>query len=61
MPNPHPRRIPEFVKPSPVDPDSKVRLAKDFDRGTKKGGVALLQEGVELLAEYQARLAAQDA
>jgi hypothetical protein len=43
-----------------------VRLAKDFDPGFKAGirkkkdGVALLQQGVEMLAEYQARLAAQD-
>jgi polyphosphate kinase 2 (PPK2 family) len=41
-------------------------LAKDFDPGFKAGirkkkdGVALLQQGVEMLAEYQARLAAQD-
>jgi PPK2 family polyphosphate:nucleotide phosphotransferase len=43
-----------------------VRLAKDFDPGykadfiKKKDGVALLEQGVELLAEYQERLAAQD-
>jgi PPK2 family polyphosphate:nucleotide phosphotransferase len=66
MPDLHPRRIPEFVKPFRVEPGSKVRLAKDFDPGFKAGirkkedGVALLQQGVELLAEYQARLAAQD-
>jgi PPK2 family polyphosphate:nucleotide phosphotransferase len=66
MPDLHPRRIPEFVKPFRVEPGSKVRLAKDFDPRfeagirKKKDGVALLQQGVELLAEYQARLAAQD-
>jgi polyphosphate kinase 2 (PPK2 family) len=43
-----------------------VRLARDFDPGfkagikTKKDGVDLLKGGVELLAEYQARLAARD-
>jgi len=66
MPDLHPSRIPEFVKPFRVEPASRVRLARDFDPGfeagirKKKDGVALLQQGVELLAEYQARLAAQD-
>ena len=66
MPDLHPKRIPEFVKPFRVEPGSKVRLAKDFDPAfkawlrKKKDGVALLKQGVELLAEYQARLAAQD-
>ena len=66
MPDLHPRRIPEFVEPFRVEPGSKVRLAKDFDPRFKAGirkkkdGVALLQQGIELLAEYQARLAAQD-
>jgi PPK2 family polyphosphate:nucleotide phosphotransferase len=51
MPDLHPRRIPEFVKPFRVEPASKVRLAKDFDPGSKaairkkKDGVALLQQG----------------
>jgi len=48
-----------------VKPGSKVILAKDFDPSYKGGvkkkeGVALLAEGVRLLSEYQARLAAQD-
>jgi PPK2 family polyphosphate:nucleotide phosphotransferase len=66
MPDLHPKRIPEFVKPFRVEPGSKVRLAKDFDPEFKAGirkkqdGVALLRQGVQLLAEYQARLAAQD-
>jgi PPK2 family polyphosphate:nucleotide phosphotransferase len=66
MPDLHPKRISEFVEPFRVEPGSKVRLAKDFDPGFKAGirkkkdGVALLRQGVELLAEYQARLAAQD-
>ena len=47
-------------------PGSKVNLAKDFDPGYKAGflkkkdGVELLQTGIALLADYQARLAAQD-
>ena len=60
------KRIAEFVKAFRVEPGSKVTLAKDFDPGykadfmTKKDGVELLERGVGLLAEYQARLAAQD-
>ncbi|WP_042422520.1 polyphosphate kinase 2 family protein [Streptacidiphilus anmyonensis] len=59
------RRIAEFIEPLRVKPGSRVRLAKDFDPGFKGGmkkreGVELLRTGVELLAEYQARLAAQD-
>jgi PPK2 family polyphosphate:nucleotide phosphotransferase len=60
------RRAAEFIAPFRVKPGSRVRLAEDFDPSFKAGvkkkkdGVALLQEGVRLLAEYQARLAAQD-
>ena len=60
------RRIARFIEPFRVDPGSKVNLAKDFDPAFEAGikkkedGVALLKDGVELLAEYQARLAAQD-
>ena len=60
------RRIARFIESFRVDPGSKVNLAKDFDPGFEAGikkkedGVALLKDGVELLAEYQARLAAQD-
>ncbi|MFD7625893.1 polyphosphate kinase 2 family protein [Streptomyces sp. NPDC059851] len=59
------RRIAQFIEPLRVAPGSTVDLAGDFDPRYKaamsKGeGVALLAEGVELLAEYQARLAAQD-
>jgi PPK2 family polyphosphate:nucleotide phosphotransferase len=59
-------RIAEFIEPFRVPPGSSVRLAKDYDPAFKKGvrkkkeGVALLEQGVEMLAEYQARLAAQD-
>ena len=55
-----------FIKPFRVEPGRKVKLPKDFDPGwcpddlTKKDAASLLQRGVELLAEYQARLAAQD-
>jgi PPK2 family polyphosphate:nucleotide phosphotransferase len=60
------KRAAEFIKPFRVKPGSKVRLAEDFDPAFKAGvkkkreGVALLEEGVRLLSEYQARLAAQD-
>ncbi len=60
------KRLEEFISPFGVKPGSKVTLAKDFDPGfsagitKKKEGVALLEEGVRLLSEYQARLAAQD-
>src|SRR5689334_8171357 len=60
------KRIAEFINPFRVKPGSKVTLAKDFDpafktRVNKKtDGVRLLDEGKDLLYEYQARLAAQD-
>jgi PPK2 family polyphosphate:nucleotide phosphotransferase len=56
----------EFIEPLRVKPGSKVRLARDFDPGYKAGflkkkdAAALLQAGIEVLAEYQTRLAAQD-
>ena len=59
-------RLAEFIKPLRVKPGSKVNLAKDFDPRYKAGfmkkkdGVELLQTGIGLLADYQARLAAQD-
>jgi PPK2 family polyphosphate:nucleotide phosphotransferase len=60
------RRIQRFIEPFRVKPGSHVRLPRDFDPG---GGVgraktseakAFLRAGIELLADYQARLAAQD-
>src|SRR5215471_7920799 len=60
------RRLREFIEPLQVKPGSKVRLAKDFDPAynagmvKKKDGADLLGRGIEMLAEYQARLAAQD-
>ena len=59
-------RIADFIKPLRVKPGSRVNLVKDFDPAwkadflTKKDGVELLRTGIELLADYQARLAAQD-
>jgi polyphosphate kinase 2 (PPK2 family) len=55
----------EFVRPLRVTPRAKVDLPEDFDPGAryglakKKDGPELLGKGVALLAEYQARLAAQ--
>ena len=60
------KRIAERILPLRVKPGAKVTLAKDFDPGykaefvKKKDSLELLQQGVELLTEYQARLAAQD-
>jgi PPK2 family polyphosphate:nucleotide phosphotransferase len=60
------KRVEDFIEPFRVKPGSKVKLSKDFDprfKATvenKKAGVELLEEGVRLLTEYQARLAAQD-
>jgi hypothetical protein len=61
-------RIARFIEPFRVNPGSSVRLAQDFDpafeagvkKKKKKDGVELLKDGIELLSEYQARLAAQD-
>jgi PPK2 family polyphosphate:nucleotide phosphotransferase len=60
------KRLEDFIAPFRVKPGSKIVLAKDFDPKFKAGinrkqdGVALLAEGVDMLSEYQARLAAQD-
>jgi PPK2 family polyphosphate:nucleotide phosphotransferase len=60
------KRIARFIEPFRVSPGSRVELARDFDPGFKAGiaekkdGVGLLNGGIELLSEYQARLAAQD-
>jgi PPK2 family polyphosphate:nucleotide phosphotransferase len=59
-------RLKKFIAPFRVKPGSTVALPKHFDPAFKAGvkkkkeGVALLEEGVRLLTEYQARLAAQD-
>jgi PPK2 family polyphosphate:nucleotide phosphotransferase len=60
------RRIAEFIEPLRVPPGSPVDLAKDFDPGykadflTKKDGKKVLRNGIAALADFQARLAAQD-
>ncbi len=59
------RRLAEFIAPFRVAPGTKVTLGKDFDPAFKAGlnkkkeGVKLLDLGVQLLSEYQARLAAE--
>jgi PPK2 family polyphosphate:nucleotide phosphotransferase len=59
------KRVAEFIEPFRVKPGSKVSLPKDFDPAFKGGitkkkeGIALLAEGVRLLSEYQAKLAAE--
>jgi PPK2 family polyphosphate:nucleotide phosphotransferase len=55
-----------FVEPLRVGPHSALTLPGDFDAGArfgvkKKNGQQLLRRGTELLAEYQERLAAQEA
>jgi PPK2 family polyphosphate:nucleotide phosphotransferase len=56
----------KFIEPLRVPAGKKIVLARDFDPGykadfiKKEDGVELLQRGVELMAEYQERLAAQD-
>lgn len=58
--------ISRFIEPFRVPPGKKVVLARDFDPAhkadylDKEDGEELLAQGIELLAEYQARLAAQD-
>ncbi|WP_030272807.1 polyphosphate kinase 2 family protein [Streptomyces sp. NRRL B-24484] len=57
--------IARFIAPLRVEPGSDVDLARDFDPRyrahlKKRDGAELLSTGVELLAEYQDRLAAQD-
>lgn len=59
-------RIAEFIEPLRVRPGQPVHLASDFDPRLrtgpvrkKKDGVELLRTGIALLADYQARLAAQ--
>jgi PPK2 family polyphosphate:nucleotide phosphotransferase len=60
------KRIPGYARLFRVKPGSKVQLGRDFDPRfkadvvRKKEGAELLRRGVALLADYQARLAAQD-
>ena len=59
------RRLAEFTAPFRVKPGSRVVLNRDFDPAFKGGlkkkkeGIELLEQGVAMLSEYQARLAAQ--
>ena len=56
----------DLIKPLRVPPGRKVRLPQDYDTAYKPDNLdkedapPLLTRGIELLAEYQARLAAQD-
>jgi PPK2 family polyphosphate:nucleotide phosphotransferase len=65
MPDLRPKRIAEFIEPFRVEPGRKVRLPGDFptrgERKQSKGEAReILRAATELLAEYQARLAAQN-
>ena len=60
------QRLREITAPFVVKPGSTVTLAKDFDPShtgdfvNKEDAAEFVENGVRLLAEYQARLAAQD-
>jgi PPK2 family polyphosphate:nucleotide phosphotransferase len=65
MPAIGPKRIARFIEPFRVEPGRKVRLPHDFDpAGTRqvktREAKVVLAQAVELLADYQMRLAAQD-
>jgi PPK2 family polyphosphate:nucleotide phosphotransferase len=66
MPSDRDERIAEFVEPFRVEPGSEVSLVEDFDPGFKRGvgskkqGKELLARGIDLLAEYQSRLYAEN-
>jgi PPK2 family polyphosphate:nucleotide phosphotransferase len=61
-----PKRIRKFIEPFRVEPGSKVHLPRDFDptevtRHAKKSEKKeALASAIDLLSEYQRRLAAQD-
>jgi PPK2 family polyphosphate:nucleotide phosphotransferase len=60
------KQLKELIEPLRVAPGSKVDLEKDYDPAFKTGGLnktdgeTYLKLGMELLDEYQERLAAQD-
>ncbi len=66
MADPRARRLTDLVERLRVPPGKKVALAKDYDPGfragwlKKKDGNEQLKLTVEMLAEYQARLAAEE-
>ena len=59
-------RLRKLVEPLRVEPGRKVHLARDFDPRykaeflSKVDADGVLDSGIELLADYQARLSAQD-
>ena len=60
-----PKQVASFIEPFRVAPGKRVRLPKDFDpsgtrQQSKAKAKAILASGVELLADLQTRLAAQD-
>jgi PPK2 family polyphosphate:nucleotide phosphotransferase len=60
------RFMTDLITPMQVPPGSAVRLSRDHEPGhtgrlKRKDADALLPEGIELLAEYQDKLAAQSA
>jgi PPK2 family polyphosphate:nucleotide phosphotransferase len=60
------KQLRAFIEPFRVQPGKKVVLSRDFDPSykadflDKEEGEQLLQQGIEQLSEFQARLAAQD-
>ena len=59
------RFMTDLIEPLRVAPGTEVRLSRDHDPGytgevAPPQAAALLADGVELLADYQDRLAAQD-
>ena len=59
------RFMTDLIEPLKVTPGSEVRLSRDHDPGytgqvARPQAAALLADGVDLLADYQDRLAAQD-
>ena len=60
-----PKQIAEFIEPFRVEPGRRVRLPRDFDpsgtrRQSKSEAKQILASGIEILADLQTRLAAQD-
>jgi len=59
-------RVAEAIRPLRVKPGSKIQLGRDFDPRykadfvNKKDAAQILSTGVEMLTDYQSRLAAQD-
>ncbi len=66
MPDERAAFLRKLIEPLRVEPGRRVRLPRDFDPDwhanfvRKEDAKETLQRGTELLAEYQARLAAQD-